>query len=118
MSKASSKSEGRWLWVPPTLILVGFAAFGIDQLAPKGGQHPNHQERLGERASALCDAHVPPGHELGMSSPVTAGELVRAARWLGVHSAAPWDQVPADHFVVRCSYTSPNAGASAPTTLC
>jgi len=116
VSGASLRSEGRWQWIPPTLILVAVAVVGIGQLVPDEG-HPTAKERRGERAIAVCESHLPPGHEPGLSSPLTAGELVRAAIILK-SSAAPWDEVPADHFVARCSYTSRDALAVAPTTLC
>src|SRR5205807_2272629 len=91
------KSDGRWLWVPPTLILVGFAAFGLRQIAPKGGQHPNAEDRLDARTEAVCDAHTPAGGISGVFSPITAGEAVQVARLSGQHDAAPWDTLPTDH---------------------
>ena len=116
MSKASTESRGRWQWVPPTLIVVGFAVFGLAQLMP-GNKHPNRQDRLVDRASGICQAHVPAGFELGAASPTTAHEVVATAHLLR-QPAAPWDEVAGDHFVARCSYTSPAAIGMSPTTIC
>jgi hypothetical protein len=98
----SSKDDGRWLWIPPTLIVVGVAAFAINQARPEE-KHPNRQERLLQRADALCAAHQPPGTEPGLSGPATAGDMVSTAKFLG-RPADPWSDLPSDHFVARCSY--------------
>jgi hypothetical protein len=116
VSEASSKPEGRWLWVPPSLILVGVAVFGIAQAMPED-KHPNRQERTMDRAIVLCEAHVPAGHQMSSASPLTARQAVAAARFLR-KPTAPWDQVSGDHFIAQCSYTSSAAAATSPTTIC
>lgn len=48
---------------------------------------------------------------------MTAREVVAAAHFLR-KPASPWDQLPGDHFVARCSYSSTAAAGTSPTTIC
>jgi hypothetical protein len=118
LNQESPKSQARWLWLPPTLILVGCAVFGLTQLLPHG-RHPTRGERLLARAAAVCQAHIPPGLSLnlGGSVPTTAGGIVAAARYFH-KSAAPWDRLPDNHFVAHCSYSEVKVAATSEYKSC
>ena len=66
-------------------------------------KRPNRQDLLFERARAVCEAHKPAGAGNPSFFPSTAGEVGRSLRAVG-GDPAPWESLPKDHFVARCSY--------------
>src|SRR5581483_8611140 len=98
-----ASADARWLWIPPTLVIVGIGVFALVQVLP-GQSHPKRQERLFARANAACQAHVPAGLSLTYAVPMTAKTVTATARFLH-NSPAPWDKLPESHFVAKCIYS-------------
>lgn len=75
-------------------------------------------EAPGDRAMELCQERGPVigRMTLAHASSTTAGEVADVMRGLG-QPAAPWDRLPEDRFVARCSYIQ-TGGGSPPTTFC
>lgn len=107
---------GRWLWIPPTLILLGIGVFALVQALPHG-ERLNRQERLAARANAVCATHKPEGLSLTSAVAMTAGSVTATARFLH-NSPAPWDKLPGAHFVAWCSYSDPKLAASSEYVPC
>lgn len=90
-------------------------AFGGDTTPPTT---PPGQEDV-DRASKICDDY---GSRTGQingdfASPTTAGDVTSTSRRALDRAAPPWDSLPADHFVARCSYPIPPTEAPS-TTVC
>jgi len=71
-----------------------------------------------ERAQAICDRYAPtvgPNAQSLVTFATTAGEIATIAHQLG-RTAAPWDSLPADHFVARCTFA--DGTLSTATTAC
>jgi hypothetical protein len=116
VSEAPETADGRWLWVPPTLIVLGIGVFALVQVLP-GQSHPNRQERLLARANTVCEAHTPAGLSLSYATPMTAGAVAAAARFL-YNSPTPWNKLPDDHFVAKCSYSDVQVAATSQYIPC
>lgn len=66
-----------------------------------------------DRAFVLCQERGPAVGRTTLvhASPTTAGEVADGMRAKG-HPAAPWDELPADRYVARCSYIEPDDGSA------
>lgn len=84
---------------------------GGDAIVPK----PTAGSDSLRRATKLCENYVATignGAEVGLVLARTAGDITSASRRLLGHPTAPWDSLPADHFVASCSYTFPVASST------
>jgi hypothetical protein len=76
-------------------------------VAPTTTTSPNQP-----RAKALCQSHqseLAPGSVIAEGAPTTAGQVTRMARLYLGRTESPWDTLPADHFVARCTYVGQGA---------
>lgn len=75
-------------------------------------------EASGDRAMELCQDRGPVMGRmtLAYASSTTAGAVADVMRGFG-RPAAPWDALPEDRYVARCSYIDAGRGSS-PTTVC
>ncbi|MDQ1424612.1 MAG: hypothetical protein QOD72_2110, partial [Acidimicrobiaceae bacterium] len=81
---------------------------------------PTPDDVESERLFKICQQHVPPGTGPAgvlFTSSLTAGEITELAQAMLGHSIPPWDALPADHLVARCSFGFESLPPNAPTTV-
>ena len=102
------------------LVVVGVVVVSLVDTddAPTTAYLETERLEPSDRATELCRERGPAMGRMTLShaSSTTAGEVADVMRAFG-RPAAPWDELPADRYVARCSYIEPGGGTS-PTTTC